>query len=204
MISPVELVTRIIIFTPHSTSSPSGSGLLAPIPEESAQPSTSEFDETDQFFTHEEPDLRHAVHAAYLACLEENGLPFEPESSDKDENMPTGTQLPIMEELLADFLATMHNYHVIAANVRAGLDPKRGTNDEPEFAEVYFQGDSAKPVHNRLRAPEKGEILVQSLYLTGARRAVVQRDDDTLPPEELKVHAREVAASRLPELILIA
>ena len=46
----------------HATSSPSGSGLLAPIPEESTQPSTSEFDETDQFFTHEEPDLRHAVH----------------------------------------------------------------------------------------------------------------------------------------------
>ena len=45
------------------------------IPEESTQPSISEFDETDQFFTHEEPDLRHAVHAAYLACLEESELP---------------------------------------------------------------------------------------------------------------------------------
>ena len=44
----------------HATSSPSGSGLLTPVPEESIQPSTSEFDETDKFFPHEEPDLRHA------------------------------------------------------------------------------------------------------------------------------------------------
>ena len=51
----------------HATSSPSNSGLLTPIPEESTQPSTSELDETDQFFTHEEPDLRHTVHAACLA-----------------------------------------------------------------------------------------------------------------------------------------
>ena len=87
----------------HATSSPSDSGLLTPIPEESTQPSTSEFDETDQFFTHEEPDLRHAVHAVYLACLEESELPSKPEPSNKDENMPTGTHLPIMEELPADF-----------------------------------------------------------------------------------------------------
>ena len=64
----------------HATSSPSDSGLLTPIPEESTQPSPSEFDETDQFFTHEEPDLRHAVHAAYLACLEESETPTESES----------------------------------------------------------------------------------------------------------------------------
>ena len=44
------------------------------------------------------------------------------------------------------------------------------------------------------------EILVQRLYLTGARRAVAQRDDDTLTPEELKLHAQEVAASKLSEL----
>ena len=87
----------------HATSSPSDSGLLTPIPEESTQPGTSEFDETDQFFTHEEPDLRHALHAAYLACIEESELPAKSESFDKDENMPTGTHLPIMEELPADF-----------------------------------------------------------------------------------------------------
>ena len=40
------------------------------------------------------------------------------------------------------------------------------------------------------------------LYLTGARRAVVQRDDDTLTSEELKAHASEVAASMLSELNL--
>ena len=90
----------------HATPSPSDSGysgLLTFIPEESTQPSTCEFDETDQCFTHEEPDLRHAVHAADLACLEESEAPTKSESSDKGENMSTGTHLPIMEELLADF-----------------------------------------------------------------------------------------------------
>ena len=183
-----------------ATSSPSDSGLLTPIPEESTQPSTSEFDETDQFFTHEEPDLRHAVHAAYLACLEESELPAKSESSDLGENVPTGKHLPIMEELPADFKTIVQNYHVTAANVRAGLDPNHGINEEPEYVEVFYQGDSAKLVYNRPCAPKKGEILVQRLYLTGARRAVVQRDDDTLTPEELKLYAREVAASMLSEL----
>ena len=68
-------------------------------PKESTQPRASESDETDQFFTHEEPDLRHAVHAAYMACREESELPAKSESSDEDENMPTGTHLPTMEEL---------------------------------------------------------------------------------------------------------
>ena len=86
----------------HATSSPSDSGLLTPIPEESTQPSTSESDETDQFFTHEEPGLRHAVHAAYLACFEESEAPTKSESYDKGENMPAGTHPPIMEELLAN------------------------------------------------------------------------------------------------------
>ena len=87
----------------HATSSPSESGLLTPTPEESTQPSTPEFDETDHVFTHEEPDLRHAVHAAYLACLEESELQAKSESFDKDENVPTGTHLPTMEELPTDF-----------------------------------------------------------------------------------------------------
>ena len=186
----------------RATSSPSDSG-LSPIPEESTQPSTStsEFgDPTDEFFTHEEPDLRHAVHAAYLACLAETEIPPKSESSDLGEGMPKGTLLPIMEELPPEFKTIVHNYHVIAANARAGIDLNHGINDEAEYVEVYYQGDSAKLVHNRTRAPGIGEVLVQRLYLTGARRAVVQRDDDTLTPEELKAHASEVAASMLSEL----
>ena len=70
--------------------------------------------------------------------------------------MPIGIHLPIVEELPADLKTIIHNCHVIAANVRAGLDPNHGTNGEPEHVEVYYQGDSAKLVHNRPRAPEKG------------------------------------------------
>ena len=79
-------------------------------------------------------------------------------------------------------LTTLHNYHVTAANVRAGLDPNHGVNDEPEYVEVYYQGDPAKSLHDRPCAPKEGEILVQRSYLTGARTAVVQRDDDTTYP----------------------
>ena len=82
------------------------------------------------------------------------------------------------------------------------LIPIKGINEEPEYVEVYYQGGSAKLVYNRPCAPKQGEILVQRLYLTGARRAVVQRDDDTLTPEELKLYAREVAAPMLSELNL--
>ena len=116
--------------------------------------------------------------------------------------MPAGTHFPIMEELPADFKTIMHNYHVTAANVRAGLDPNHGINDGPEYVEAYYQGDPAKLLHNRPCATKKGEMIVQRLYPTGARRAVVQRDDDTLTPEELKLHAKEVVASMLSELNL--
>ena len=105
----------------HATSSLSDSGLLAPVPEESTQPSISEFDETDHFVTHEEPDLRHAVHAAYPACFEESEAPAKSESSGKGENMPTGTHLPIMEELPADFKTIMHNYHVTPSPLTKSL-----------------------------------------------------------------------------------
>ena len=91
---------------------------------------------------------------------------------------------------------------MIAASARAGVDPNHGINDEAEYVEVYYQGDSAKLVHNRTRVPGKGEVLVQRLYPTGARRAVVQRDDDTLTSEELKAHASQVAASMPSELNL--
>ena len=124
------------------------------------------------------------------------------QNPDKSENMPAGTHFQIMEELPTDFKTIMHNYHVTAANVRAGLDPNHGIDEEPEYVEVYYQGDSAKLLHYRPCAPRKGEILVQSSYLTGARRLVVQRDDDTLISEGLKLHAKEVAASMLSELNL--
>ena len=128
--------------------------MLTPDPEESTQPSTSEFDETDQFFTHEEPDLRHAVHAAYLACLEESELPSKSESSGLNENMPTGIHLPIMEDLPADFKTVMQNYHVTAANVRAGLDPNHGINKNPSMLkstikETQRNSFITDPVHQR-------------------------------------------------------
>ena len=69
--------------------------------------------------------------------------------------MPAGIHLPTIEELPADFKTIMHNYHVTAANMRAGLDPNRGINDGPEYVEVYYQGDSAKLVQTRPCGPKK-------------------------------------------------
>ena len=95
----------------------------------------------------------------------------------------------------------VHNYHIIAANQRAGLPLTDGCHIEETFVEIHFAGTATKLVHARPREPRVGEIIVQQIFLTGVRRTVVQRDDDTLTAEELRIHAKEVAAAMLKELL---
>jgi len=66
---------------------------------------------------------------------------------------------------------------------------------------LLYYGEAAKLVYDRPRAPADGETLVAKMYLNGARRAVAQRDDDILTADELRVHAKEVAAAMLKELL---
>ena len=130
----------------HATSSPSDSGLLAPIPEEPTQPSTSEFDETDQFSTHEEPDLRHAVHTDLVRRASKKADSLQNQNHlIKTKTCP---QVFIFQSL-KNYLPTLKRSCItimlrIAAKVRAGFDPNRRIDDEPEYVKVYCQGDSAK------------------------------------------------------------
>ena len=178
-----------------------GRGSLTPIQEESTQPSETDSDPTDQLFTHEDPNLIHVVSEAYHACLREaeDYGKIIPGSDFSDER----SHEPVLDAdqaFHADFSNIVHNYHIIAANVRAGFQPHHGCNEEPDRVEIHYSGDAAKLVHNRPRAPEEDEVIIQEIYLNGTRRTVVQRDDDILTAEELKTHAKEVAASMLAEL----
>ena len=142
-----------------------------------------------------------AVSAAYLACLREAAeCDQQNPCSDPTEERTHEAYLHQEAAIPADFQNIVHNYHIIAANARAGLPPTHGCDIEPDKVEIHYSGDAVKLVYDRPRAPEEDEVIVQEIYLNGSRRTVVQRDDDILTAEELKTHAREVAASMLSEL----
>ena len=80
--------------------------------------------------------------------------------------------------------------------MRAGVPRGDGCNVEDGHVELLYYGEAAKLVYDRSRAPADGETLVAKMYLNGARRAVVQRDDDILTADELRKHAKEVRSRR--------
>ena len=84
----------------------------------------------------------------------------------------------------------------MSASLRAGAPRDDGCSKEDDHVELLCYGEAAKLVYDRPRAPADGETLVAKMYLNGARRAVAQRDDDILTADELRVHAKEVAARR--------
>eukprot|EP00972_Heterocapsa_arctica_P076832 11332201-Heterocapsa_arctica.AAC.1 len=88
----------------------------------------------------------------------------------------------------------------MAASNRVGLPEEHGCDVKEEDVEVHYKGNATKLIHQRPRAPKPDEVLVQRIYVSGVRRAVVQRDDDSLTAEELRTHAKEVASSMLSEL----
>ena len=186
---------------PGQEQPPVDRGNLTPILEESTQPSETESDPTDQLFTHEDPNLIKAVSEAYHACLREADDYGQSRScSVSEDEMSPEAYLKMDPAVPADFHNIVHNYHIIAANARSGVPPDYGCDEQPDRVEIIYSGPAMKLVHNRPRTPKEGEIIVQEIYLSGARRTVVQRDDDILTAEELKSHAKEVAAAMLAEL----
>ena len=176
-------------------------GTLTPIMEESTQPTETDSDPSEQLFTHEDPNLLHAVSEAYRMCLlEAEDYGKSNSCSEPNEESSHEAYLNMESHTPTDFKQIVHNYHIIAANARAGIQPNYGCDEEPDKVEIHYSGDAAKLVYDRPRAPRENEVLVQEIYLSGARRTVVQRDDDILTAEELRIHAKEVAASMLSEL----
>ena len=175
-------------------------GRLSPIPEEHSEADESQpNDPTDEFFIQEDPDLQNALHEANYACLTESVIEETPlegrytadlHAEHRDSDLQEFEQSPDV----------VPNYHVMAANQRAGLPVQDGCSDTYDYVEVHYSGDASKLVHNRPAEPKDWEVVVVKMYLTGARQAIIQRDDDVLTAEELRVHSKEVAAAMLKEL----
>ena len=90
-------------------------------------------------------------------------------------------------------------YHLIAANVRACLSPNCDLSD-PEDCCLQFEGVAAKLIYDRPGEPGPGEVM--NVYVSKAhiKRAVIERDDATLTPNEVKQHRSEVESSMLQGL----
>jgi hypothetical protein len=101
-------------------------------------------------------------------------------------------------------------YHLMAANVRAGLPTKHALDAEEETVELYYEGPMYKLLaldpEDRV-VPGQDEILMENIYKSSskhknkaAKKAVVERKDHDLSKEEQTKHWPEVAASMKKEL----
>ena len=85
--------------------------------------------------------------------------------------------------------------------MRAGLAWDYRLDDNPEYTEVYYAGDTWKLLLDLPRAPAAGEVAVLRIYHASAtKRAVVQRDDDDLTAAEIIQYKDEIDAAMLQEL----
>jgi hypothetical protein len=171
-------------------------GPFSPIPEGSENPSI------DSFITHSIPVL--------AKCLRDTLTPedfTEPEAEASPEaeafrHIPD-YQVPYIEgvEGINAIYSTVHNYHVVAANLRHKLPWDYHLDDEPEFTEVHYAGNSWKVLSGVPREPLPGEVVVMRVYIAKhIKKIVVQRDDDILTKEEIAAHLEEVEAAMLEEL----
>ncbi|MAD34454.1 MAG: hypothetical protein CMJ88_11970, partial [Planctomycetes bacterium] len=177
-------------------------GALTPIPEE-------ESDEGEQYFIHDEPDLRYACAIANHYCMEDcvSHRLEEPEPSDVWDCFLSNSPPPQrVEDRPIEITA---NYHVRMANKRANLKEDYYVDyTEDDGVYVEFSG----PARNFVAGTgpvEEGwcvvmALVVMQVYRTAQveakKKAVIERDTDVLTPEELVKHKDEVAAAVLKEL----
>ena len=87
--------------------------------------------------------------------------------------------------------AVVENYHIIAANLRHDQPWDYKLHEDPEFAEVCYEGDTWKLLADVPREPGPGEVvMLQIFHNKQVKRAVVKRDDDILTAEEIIKHIR--------------
>ena len=162
---------------------------------------SEEQSEESEYFTHEDPEMLRYLKEAFTECLADAE---EREQPSPGQSAQTFDAEGVFYEQNADtswaFQEVVHNYHIIAANQRAGLPVRHGCDEEPDHIELQFYGHTHKLLYGAKLEPRQGEVVTVKMYLTGARKAVVQRDDDILTAEELRTHAKEVAAAMLKEL----
>jgi len=134
--------------------------------------------------------------------------PYDCDSSDEDT--PPG-DFSIASEV-------PDNYHITAYNVRREVEPEIDVDAEEEYLEIYYKGDMAKlpqlSMEDREGFPGKDEYLVEKVFRAlpektprtskhknkQFKKAVVDRADHILTPQETKDHWPEVIAAMKKEL----
>lgn len=94
-------------------------------------------------------------------------------------------------------------YHVVAANIRAGIPPMTALEPfDPDTVEVYFEDETWKLLSDVERAPCQDECVILLINKnTNVKRAVIKRQDDTLTKEEIEKHRKEVDSAMKEELL---
>ena len=151
------------------------SGTLTPITEEPSEAGT------DPFFINEDPDLRGAAQEANVYCLRyADDLPIEV-SHQGDESAGDAqvddvyahflnheeSQLGYLLDQGKDYNNT---YHLVAANLRAGLPRSHQLDVEEDIVELHFEGLAYKIAYqedpNNIVEPQEGEHLITLIYKT--------------------------------------
>ena len=182
-----------LVNTPHGT--------LTPITEE-----PSDFESAESLFAHDEPDLQQAANLASFCCLEycddlECAVGSVPDYDTINDNLILNDSL----SYLTDTEEYSNNYHIVAANVRAGLSPDHNIDEDIDCVELYFEGDAYKLAYQGGRpdpvTPGANEVLlVQDFFKKTNKKVVVERDDANLTKDEEQKHWPEVAAAIQKEL----
>ena len=177
-------------------------GRLSPIPE-GTEPSTDSVYHIDQLLLQEDPELRQALYEAEIASELTNPVSliskpsYIPEISNFDYD-DAAAHVASQYQCEGN---PVSNYHVVSANLRAGLPWDHNLEYKEAFSEIYFEGDTWKLLSDVPRPPREGEVCVLRIYhAEGVKRAVIVKDDDILTKEEEKLHAKELEAAQLKEL----
>jgi hypothetical protein len=111
---------------------------------------------------------------------------------------------------MSEVMGVNSHYHLFAANVRAGRPPGEDIDREEEFLEIYYESPMHKLMcledHERVH-PQDGEYAVEHVYKAASKhknkafkKAVVDRPDSNLTPQDSRAHWPEVAAATKKEL----
>ena len=88
-------------------------------------------------------------------------------------------------QLLYEGTGVIPCYHVIAANVEAGL-PGDYEPTDPDECRLYFEGSASKLIHDRPGEPQQDEVMVIYIAKDHIKRAVIETHDDILIAQELE------------------
>jgi hypothetical protein len=146
-------------------------GVLDTIPEEG-----SDYAESDLFscLQHDDPimvqPLREAIwHMHHESCDDHLNL---------DITIPMERKItqPVSQNFGSAVDSIRHNYHITAANIRAGLPADTTTTTNEDDVEIEFPAPYSNLIADDL-SPGPGETVVLQVYLATARKkSVVKRD----------------------------